>query len=333
MTLDPILAARLPLIADIDPAVADEKVAARFAKFAAPVAGYRAPQAESEDVLLAGPHGPVSVRVYWPSNSGSPSDKRPGLVWMHGGAFVSGDLNMVESDVVAREVCVRAGAIVVSVDYRLAGAGVHHPVPLDDVLAAWRWTHANAQPLGLDPQRLAAGGASAGACLAASTALRLRADAQPTPAALLLAYPTVHRALPPPSVELSSKLDQIPPVFRFPAAAVTRMNRTYLGNTGYAAHAMPGDEPLAGLPPTLVVTCEYDDLRSSGEAFAASLAAAGVPTTLRCEPGMLHGHLNLPGLPGAIATVDAMVTHLLAAGPDELARDIAADDARALTSG
>ena len=76
---------------------------------------------------------------------------------------------------------------------------------------------------------------------------------------------------------------------------------------------MPGDDSVAGLPPTLVVTCEYDDIRASGEAFAASLLAAGVPTTLRCEPGMLHGHLNLPGLPGAIATVDAMVVHLLAA--------------------
>ena len=99
---------------------------------------------------------------------------------------------------------------------------------------------------------------------------------------------------------------------------------------------MPGDELVEGLPPTLVITCEFDDIRASGEVFAASLVAAGVPTTLRCEPGMLHGHLNVPGLPGAIATIDAMVVHLLAAGSqdsDVRVDSLFVDEERALGHG
>ena len=224
--LDPVIAARLPLIADIDPTCPSVDAGIRFADFAAPVGRYLPPEVDSEDVLLAGPHGPVPVRVYWPPSAQTPTVRHPGLVWMHGGAFVSGDVNMVEADVVAREICARAGAVVVSVDYRLVGDGVHHPVPLDDVLAAWCWSYANAERLGMDPRRLAVGGASAGACLAAWAAQRLHAGAHPTPAALIVAYPIVHRLLPTPSLELASKLHMIPGVFRFPASTVAQMNRT-----------------------------------------------------------------------------------------------------------
>ena len=73
---------------------------------------------------------------------------------MHGGAFMMGDLDMPEADRTAREVCARAGAVVVSVDYRLAVGGVHHPVPLDDGVAAVRWVRDNAAELGVDPSRI-----------------------------------------------------------------------------------------------------------------------------------------------------------------------------------
>ncbi|MGN6609826.1 MAG: alpha/beta hydrolase [Jatrophihabitans sp.] len=325
--LDPTLQTRLPLLGGIDPLTAPEEAAERFARFARPMPGYEAPRVDSDDVLLPGQHGPVPVRIYWPSACG-PCAQQPALVWCHGGGFVSGDLDMVEADTVARELCVRAGAVVISVDYRLAVAGVHHPVPMDDVVSAWRWAVANADAMGVDPLRVALGGASAGGCLAAGAALALRTETAARPAALLLAYPTLHRELPPASTDLAAKSPLIPTVFRFSPEAVARMNRQYLGDAAAGPYTLPGDQPLDGLPPTLVLTSEYDDLRASGEAFAAALRAADVPTHLRCEPGMLHGHLNLPGLPGALASIEALARHLQSTP----VRHTTAADAREITA-
>src|SRR4051794_17839471 len=139
------------------------------------------PAVTVDSVAVDGPHGPIPVRVY---TSGTGSD-RPSLVWMHGGAFVMGDLDMPEADRTAREVADRAGAVVVSVDYRLAVGGVHYPVPLDDVVAVVRWVRDHPAELGLDPARIAVGGASAGANLATGAVLRLRDEDGWQPAALV----------------------------------------------------------------------------------------------------------------------------------------------------
>ena len=88
---------------------------------------------------------------------------RPALVWVHGGAFVGGDLEMPEADWTARQICERAGAVVVSVDYRLAVGDVAYPVPHEDVVAGVRWVRDSAADLGVDPERMSVGGASAGA--------------------------------------------------------------------------------------------------------------------------------------------------------------------------
>ena len=109
---------------------------------------------------------------------------RPALVWVHGGAFLGGDLDMLEADGVAREICARAGAVVVSVDYRLCHGGVTYPVPHDDVVAAVRWVRDYAGRLGVDADRISVGGASAGGNLAAGATLRLRDDDDWLPAAL-----------------------------------------------------------------------------------------------------------------------------------------------------
>ena len=95
-----------------------------------------------------GPHGPVPVRIYEPP--AGERTGRPCLVWAHGGGFVGGDLDMREADWTAREVCARAGAVVVSVDYRLAVDGVCYPVPHDDTVAAVAWVRDNAEALGID---------------------------------------------------------------------------------------------------------------------------------------------------------------------------------------
>ena len=110
------------------------------------------------------------MRVY-PADAAT-ARPTPGLVWAHGGGFAAGDLDMPEADWVARSLAAR-GVTVVSVDYRLVGDGCRYPAPSDDVLAAWRWTLAHAEELGVDPDRLAIGGASAGANLVAGAVLRM----------------------------------------------------------------------------------------------------------------------------------------------------------------
>ena len=263
---------------------------------------YAPPPAITTDTTAPGPHGSIPVRVYRPA---ADSVGAPMLVWCHGGGWVGGDLEMAEADATAREVCARAGATVVSVDYRLAGDGVWFPVPLDDVVAAFRWAVVEAAALGADPARVSLGGASAGANLAAGATLRLRDEFGLVPVALLLAYPCVHAALPPASAELAPKVAALTPAMAFAPEILTPTVENYLGGPleSATAYAMPALGDLAGLPPTLILNAEYDGLRASGEAFAELLQAAGVEVEVRCEPGVAHGHLNSPWLPAAEASL------------------------------
>jgi acetyl esterase len=255
-----------------------------------------------------GPHGPIPVRVYAPAGEGP----HPGFVWNHGGGFVGGDLDMPEADWVSRSIAER-GFVVVSVDYRLAVDGVHFPVPSDDVVAAFRWVAANAAELGIDPARLAIGGASAGGDLTAGALLRLRDEGGPVPARALLAYPTVHPELPPFSAELAAAVElHEPDDPRFERDAVREMNLNFAGDepTMSNPYAFPGIADPTGLPPVFVLNSEVDTLRASGEAFAATLAANGVTTLSLFEPGSRHGHLNRPDEAAARRSIERIVTWL-----------------------
>lgn len=237
------------------------------------------------------------------------------LVWAHGGGFTGGDLDMPEADWVARTLAAR-GVTVVSIDYRLVSAehGNHYPAASDDVLAAWRWTIDNADELGLDAERLAIGGASAGANLVAGAVLRLLADSAPipVPAGVFLAYPTLLAVQPAPDAALRALLDANPAADRFTPAAVRAMYENYLGGPVDDAPlaAVPGRaaaSDLAGFPPGLMINGEADELRVSGEVFAATLVDAGVPLELVVEPGTEHGHLNRPGTPAASDSIERVV--------------------------
>ncbi|RXZ48252.1 alpha/beta hydrolase [Agromyces binzhouensis] len=249
------------------------------------------------------------VRVYPADAPGAGTT--PALVWAHGGGFVAGDLDMPEADWVARAFAAR-GVTVVSIDYLLAGGGCRYPDPSDDVLAAWRWTSAHAAHLGIDAARIVAGGASAGGNLTAGAVLRALDGAAPVPAGVFLAYPTLLAVQPAPDAALRAMLDQNPAADRFGPARVRAMYEDYLGGPvedaplpAVPGRAMPHD--VTGFPPVLMVNGEADELRVSGEAFAATLVAAGVPVMLVTEPGTEHGHLNRPDEPAASATVDRAV--------------------------
>jgi len=250
------------------------------------------------DDVVAGPHGPIPVRVYRPVGE---DEARGALVWLHGGGWMAGDLDMPEADHTSRWLAAEAGVVVVSVDYRLAVDGVHFPVPNDDVVAAFRWALDHAEELGVDAGSVFLGGASAGGNLAAGVALRLRDEAAVAPAGLVLAYPLVHPELPPFATPAEDLLAQLPPVLRFPPPLVTLLVENFLGGPVQDAdpYAFAGLGKLEGLPPTLLVVSEYDDLRSSGEAYGEGLRGAGVDVELVCEAEVPHGHLNLPRLNGA----------------------------------
>src|SRR3954463_1937341 len=271
--------------------MADPDQRARLDEFMSITGAPLPPQVETRDETVDGPHGPVPVRVYLPADAGA---DRPGLVWLHGGAFLGGDLDMPEADWTARQMADRAGAVVVRVDYRLCHDGVHYPVPPDDVGAAFRWTRDNADALGIDRGRISLGGASAGGNLSIGAALKLRDEDGQPPAALLPIYPVAHAVVPAPSASLAAKMAEVPSVLRFFPPQMTWLNENYLGGPLYPApgYAFGANAVLEGLPPTLVINAEYDDLRSSGEDFVARCALAGVDVRQVTAVGMLHGFLN-----------------------------------------
>src|SRR3954453_14150732 len=294
MPIHPAIASNFHFLEGIESfeaALADPVLRERLDAFMSITGAPPPPAVETRDDAAPGPHGPVPARLYFPADDGG---ERPCLVWMHGGAFMGGDLDMPEADWTARQVCERAGAVVVSVDYRLANGGVHYPVPHDDVVAAIRWVRDSAADLGVDPARISVGGASAGGNLAAGATLRLRDDDAWQPRALLLAYTTTHAVLPPASAALEALMADVPAILRFFPEQRSFITRNYVGGPESAAdgYAMPANAVLEGLCPVLVLNAQYDDLRVSGEAFAAQLALAGVDVRQVLARGMLHGFLN-----------------------------------------
>ena len=253
------------------------------------------PVVEVRDDVAPGPHGPVPVRVYEPP--AGERTARPCLIWAHGGGFLGGDLDMREADWTAREVCVRAGAVVVSIDYRLAVDGVCYPVPHDDTVAAIAWVRDSATDLGVDADRIVVGGASAGANLTAGAVLKLRDREGWLPRTLVFVYGVAHPVVPPPSPALSAALAELPAILAPPPGQRDDfLSVNYLGGPLSSAdgYAMPALAVLDGLCPVLVLNAEYDNLRSSAEAFTAALAVAGVDVRQVTVRGVLHGFLNQP---------------------------------------
>lgn len=303
-------------ISSVQEAVADPEKDRRFREFLQPTRHHHPPVVPTEDLRIEGPHGAVPVRVY----GGTDTSDRPALLWIHGGGFMMGDLDMPEADWTAREILARTGAVVVSVDYRLAVGGVHHPVPLDDCVAAARWLRDSAAQLGVDAARITIGGGSAGGNLAVATALRLRDEDSWQPAALVPVYPLLHDVLPAPTAEVARLLDEVPTALRFTSEGTGSMNANYLGGQPADGYSFPAHADLHGLAPTLLVTAEYDDLRTTGEAFVGLLRTAEVEVRHVQSDGMLHGFLNFSSTLGPVDKVLQLMADAISSTQD------AADD-------
>jgi len=178
--------------------------------------------------------------------------------------------------------------------YRLAPEH-RFPAAVDDCYAAVRWVADHAGEIGADPTRIAVGGDSAGGNLAAGVALRARAGG-PALAGQLLVYPNTDQL-----ADDQSMRDADDP-FLFNRHSVAWYRQHYLADPGDAASPLASPlraENLAGLPPALIITAEYDPLRDQGEAYARRLADEGVQAELSRYPGMAHGFFTM------IGTVDA----------------------------
>jgi acetyl esterase len=248
------------------------------------------------DFEIPGAAGPLRVRHYAPQRE--TGGALPLLVFLHGGAFVTGDLD--SHDEPCRILCDTGRAQVLAIDYRLAP---EHPFPaaIDDAFAAFRWALAHAAELGADPKSVGIGGDSAGGNLAAVVA-QLGRDAGTPPAFQLLIYPAVDR------VGDHASLTKLADGFFLTSTDIAWGDDCYVGSDK-TLRRDPRISPLlakdlSGLCPAMTFTAGFDPLRDEGEAYAQALARAGCESSFRRFPGMIHGFLNMGGVsPAARAAV------------------------------
>ena len=238
----------------------------------------------SEDRQVPGPKGDpdVFVRIYQPTDRPA---KLPALVWIHGGGYVVGTVE--QDDLLAKHWSKAVNCVIASVEYRLAPEHPH-PAPVEDCYAALKWFAAHAGEFGVDTSRIAIGGASAGAGLAAGLALLTRDRGEIELAYQLLIYPMLDDR----NIEQASETALDTYVW-------TRENnllgwRAYLGRepggadvSQYAAAARATD--LSGLPPAYIPIGDLDLFLDENIDYARRLLAAGVPTELHVYPGGFHG--------------------------------------------
>jgi len=236
------------------------------------------PGVTSIDSTIPGPAGKLPVRIYTPAGNGP----FPVIVYFHGGGWVIGDKNVYDGG--ARGLAKEAGAVVVSVDYRL-GPEAPFPAQHDDALATYQWAIKNASSIKGDPTRMAIAGESAGGNLALATAIAARDQKLTMPLHIVSVYPIAQLT----DLSTASYVD---------SAQAKPLNKPMM--QWFARHALgePADKKdpridlvnadLKGLPPVTLISATIDPLRSDADMLKASLEKAGVKVMHTIYEGVTH---------------------------------------------
>lgn len=270
---------KLPLLVTLEPGQARELAAKLRGK---PFRRNAFPKVE--DRTIPGIGGEIPIRIYTPDGN-SPF---PVLVYFHGGGWVLGDLDAVDSTCCA--LCLGAKCVVVSVDYRLAPEH-KFPAALEDAYTAIQWVVSNATAINIDPMRVAVAGDSAGGNLAAAVALMARDRREPVLMYQLLLYPVTHYNFDTQSYQLYGQGD-----YGLRKDEMIWFWHHYLaseadGKNSYASPLLAKN--LSNLPPTLMITAECDVLLDEDLAYANRLQEAGVPVLLWQGEGMIHNFVGM----------------------------------------
>lgn len=291
MALDPLVKAFLDQQAQASRPktweVSDAEARAGFREFLKPFGPKDVPIGKIENLTMPGPGGELALRLYRPVAAGG--EALPALVFFHGGAFRVGDFETHEA--ICRSLAGEAGCRVVAVDYRLAP---EHPFPAayDDAYAALVWIESNAAQLGIDPNRIAVGGDSAGGALAAAACQRAKAQAGPAVAYQLLLFPVTLFGADFPSMRTFAT------GYQLERDAIEYSHALYAPREQWQDPRISPlqSADLSGLPPAYVMLAEYDVLHDEGLAYAEKVRSAGVPVTIADHPGMIHDFILFQAL-------------------------------------
>jgi len=246
--------------------------------------------------FVPGPTADLPVRIYRPID-GSEDELLPGLVYFHGSGWVVQNIDIFDS--VSRAISNRTGCVLVAVNYQKAPEH-KFPIPFHDCYSATEWVFENAADLGIDHDRIGVIGDSAGGNLAAAVTLKARDVGGPNIAYQVLIYPAVQYGWDTPSSLANAE-----------GYLLERAGMEYFWNH-YVREPSDGENPYcaplvaddhSGLPPTLVVSAEFDPLRDDGEYYAEKLRQAGVPVKFSLYEGQIHGLLGLGGVLDATQTL------------------------------
>lgn len=291
MSLDPILkglldqmsANPMPKIWEIPPVAGREM----YKGMSAMLDPQNVPIGKIDDRKIPGPGGDIAIRIYTPVGGGAAA--LPAVVFFHGGGFVIGDLNT--HDALCRQIANEAKARVVAVDYRLAPEH-KFPAAADDCFAALKWVAAQASTIGVDANRIAVCGDSAGGNLAAVVCQLAQKAGGPRIVYQVLMYPTTIAHAKTGSMSMFEK------GYFLEREAMDWFFDSYVpkGHDLKDPKLAPFFGDVKGLPPAYVITAGFDPLKDEGKQYADKMAAAGVSVAYKDYPAMVHGFFNMSGI-------------------------------------
>ncbi|MBC9911500.1 alpha/beta hydrolase [Chitinophaga varians] len=288
LILSPEVLAALEFIQAIPvPDMEDAVIAGRkFYEGFIPMAGAPETLFHVEDRQVPTAEGDVRIRIYRPSNE----PMLPAVLYFHGGWFNAGSLETHDRPV--RALTKLSNAVWIAVDYRLAP---EYPFPhgLNDCCLALKWVSEQAAELGIDASRIAIAGDSAGGALAATVTRRALTTMDINICCQVLIYPVTDSSLRSPSWK---EFANGPNLTLAGAKIAWDLYTPSPADRNHPDAAPILADVLATVPPTLIITAQYDPLRDEAVAYAQQLQAAGVEVTLTAYAGMIHGFFQMGGM-------------------------------------